>query len=214
MEWFERAQKHCQKHKIRDKHIAEAVNISTTTVSFWMRGIRQPKLEQKIGIAKALGVSVHWLDTGLFDLPDQQLIRLSIEQLDEVLPNLIGEQTEETGQVMSALPTSFMLAPGKAYSSFLLNMDNDTMLNPNAGDSLLLPEHSLVQINLDAPLQPGKILLIHHDGSYKLRRWHRVSATDHRFSVISPLYPNLSFLYQGPIEEIATGVAVACSFPL
>ena len=62
--WSERARQKASELGIRDLEIASRSGWSMSSVSLWMNGQREPKLEQKMAVAEVLGVSVHWLDTG------------------------------------------------------------------------------------------------------------------------------------------------------
>ncbi len=72
-EWSKRVSRKASEVQLTDTRLAEIIGISRSTVSLWMNGKRVPKLEYKIKLADALGVSLNWLETGQDILPEHHL---------------------------------------------------------------------------------------------------------------------------------------------
>ncbi len=82
MHWYERARDLAAQQKMSHEAIAERIGRGRSTVSGWLSGDREPKLDEISLLAKALGVSSRWL---IFGEPEDYK---SIEQntpRDEVL---------------------------------------------------------------------------------------------------------------------------------
>lgn len=61
MHWYERARDLATQQKVSHETIAERIGRGRSTVSGWLSGDREPKLDEISMLAKALGVSSRWL---------------------------------------------------------------------------------------------------------------------------------------------------------
>ncbi|MGI2030710.1 S24 family peptidase, partial [Endozoicomonas acroporae] len=67
--------------------------------------------------------------------------------------------------------------------SFLIRLDNDSMIDPGNAEKTLIPNGSTIQIDQECKPVPGKILLIDIDGQMLLRVWQRINANQHIFKM-------------------------------
>ncbi|WP_422446217.1 MULTISPECIES: helix-turn-helix domain-containing protein [unclassified Endozoicomonas] len=204
--WSERAREKAKELKLSDVELARRVGWSKTTVNAWMNGQREPKLEQKMALAEALDTTTHWLDTGEQTLKVNHIPKLSLDDLKA----FINEKADKAQQADSGV----RIIESGNENSYLIKLDNDSMIDPNNGEKLNIPEGSTVQIDVDTEPKPGKVLLIQHNGRLMLRIWKRISENEHIFMVGNPLYTSLTFNYEGDILEVFKGTAVGYSSPL
>ncbi|USE36002.1 helix-turn-helix domain-containing protein [Endozoicomonas sp. SCSIO W0465] len=206
--WSERARQKASELGIRDLEIASRSGWSKSSVSLWMNGQREPKLEQKMAVAEVLGVSVHWLDTGEEALEDHKLPVITMDDIEK-----FWAEIEEKGKVYQET-SGIRIIESCSENSFLVIMDNDTMIDLTNAEKKHIPEGSSVQIDVDTMPQSGDILLVQHNNRMVLREWKRLSATEHYLRVINRLYSNLDFTHEGDIMEIFKGTAVGYSLSL
>ena len=206
--WSERARQKALELKLSDVQLAKKAGWSKTIVNTWMRGVKEPKLEQKMAIADALDVTVYWLDTGEQEPDPYQLPYVSMDDLDA----MFEEINRKTKAYQENAGVRFISSDSKR--SFLILLENDSMIDPGNSEKKHIPEGSTVQIDVDAEPKPGKILLIEHDGRMMLRLWKRISATEHKLRIINPLYPDLNISYSGDIMDLFRGTAVGFSCQL
>lgn len=64
MQWYERARDRASQLKLSHESIAERIGRGRSTVSGWMSGDREPKLEEISMLSKVLGVPAQWLFFG------------------------------------------------------------------------------------------------------------------------------------------------------
>ncbi|XBS71128.1 helix-turn-helix domain-containing protein [Acerihabitans sp. KWT182] len=74
MEWFERARELAAQQKIAHEKIAERIGRGRSTVSGWLAGEREPKLQELSLLAKVLGVTPQYLLFGDQDQYDNSQI--------------------------------------------------------------------------------------------------------------------------------------------
>lgn len=208
-QWYERARQKASELKISDVQLAQKIGWGKSIVNAWMNGNRPIKLEQKMAIADALGVTVCWLDTGE---QEKNPHAIPLITLDDV--KAIRQQIEEKHQAIKTDPGILFPIVESVSNSFLIRLDNDSMIDPNNAQIRHIPSGSHVQIDVEQTPTPGKILLIEHDGRMMLRVWQRMDANEHIFRVINPLYRDLTISYRGNIMDIYQGTAVGFSCPL
>ncbi|MFT2790564.1 helix-turn-helix domain-containing protein [Serratia sp. T13T92] len=94
MHWYERARDLAAQQKVSHEAIAEKIGRGRSTVSGWLSGDREPKLDEINMLAKALGVSSRWL---LFGDPEDFKPIEKTTPRDEVLVPLWNKdgQTDE-----------------------------------------------------------------------------------------------------------------------
>ncbi|WP_066017990.1 helix-turn-helix domain-containing protein [Endozoicomonas atrinae] len=201
--WTERVREKAAELHLSDASIGRAIGVSKTTVCSWMRGHREAKLEQKRQVAELLGVSLHWLETGEEE-PNPYVIPyikpdLNANQLDTFLAQKAALQ-EDTGiRLMESIGTSY-----------LLRVNNDSMIDPGNGTRLGIPPGSTVQIDSDTPPEPGNFILIQQGETLMLRVWQPIESSLHLLTVINPLYQSdLNIKYQGNLKDIFKGTVVA-----
>ncbi len=56
--------------RMSQQDLAATVNVSRSMIGWWETGHGTPDLEQGVTLARALGVSLHWLATGTDDVDD------------------------------------------------------------------------------------------------------------------------------------------------
>lgn len=95
MHWYERARDLAAQQKISHEAIAERIGRGRSTVSGWLSGDREPKLDEISMLAKALGVTSRWL---LFGEPEDFKPAPPISNKDEALVPIWNKdgQTNET----------------------------------------------------------------------------------------------------------------------
>nr|WP_306800358.1 helix-turn-helix domain-containing protein [Endozoicomonas sp. YOMI1] len=206
--WTDRVKSKAQEQNLKNVDIARAVGCTEGTYSLWMSGARNPKLNNKIAIADVLGVSIHWLETGE-ELPDPKT--LPYISLDKASA-FFDELDERRQQVLSE---SAICIIESDHKSFLLRMENDTMVNQTPSDmAISIPKGAKVQVDTVIAPEPGKILLIEHDGELSLRLWNPISKSQHSLRFINRLYGTFDLNYAGDIKDIYKGTAVGVSFLL
>ena len=207
-DWIERLKNRLREQNLTEAEFAKIIDVNRGQLSNWLTGKRNPKLEKRLIMADALGVSLHWLDTGEDLIPDSELPQEILDNVEALVTELGNKETRiHRG-------TGLRIIPGKSDRSFLIRLDNDSMLDPNRGDKVLIPEGASVQIDTDIDPTPGCIVLLRYNGKMMLRVWKRISNSEHIFQVINPLYTSLNFNFEGDISEIYVGTAVGCSFKL
>lgn len=205
--WVERANEQAKSLGITDTRIAELCGVSRPTVSNWMNGKREPRMEQQIQLATALQVSLSWLTTGEEGLPDKHLPSISLDDVSA----LLSEFEEKQKTFSTTASSAIKIVETASEKSFLVQLDNDTMIDPMRGDIRHIPEGSTVQIDADQPPKSGNILLVEHEGSMVLRVWKKLGKNLHSLRVINPLYEALNVNYEGDIADLYRGTAVGCS---
>lgn len=205
--WYERARQKANELKLSDVQLAQKIGWGKSIVNAWMNGNRPIKLEQKMAIAEALDVSTHWLNTGEEEPNPYSIPLITLDDVKVVLQQIENKQ-------QAIRKDSGIRFIESENTSFLIKLDNDSMIDPGNAEKQHIPSGSHVQIDLDQKPVPGKILLIEHEGRMMLRVWQRMSANEHILAVINPLYRNLTISYQGDIMDIFKGTAVGCSYPL
>ncbi|USE36403.1 LexA family transcriptional regulator [Endozoicomonas sp. SCSIO W0465] len=205
--WVERANERAKALGITDTRIAAHCGVSRPTVSNWMNGKREPRLEQKMQLAEALQISLNWLETGEEGLPDKHLPTISMDDISA----LLREYDEKKQMFKTIASSAIQIMETDSKRSFLVQLDNDTMIDPLRGDIRHIPEGATVQIDADMPPKSGQILLIEHEGSMILRIWKKLDRNLHSLRVINPLYETLNFNYEGDINDIYRGTAVGFS---
>ncbi len=203
--WSERARERAKELKLTDVRIAEITGWSTSSVSLWMNGAREPKLEQKMAMAKALQVSLSWLETGEETMDSSHLAEITFEDVEAYLAEL-----ESKERIIQKNP-GIRIIESESQNSFVVLLDNDTMIDPTNAEKMHIPEGSRVQIDVDHQPKPGNIILIEHEGITTLRLWKRINDNLHHLRIINPLYHNLHLTHEGPITEIYRGTAVGFS---
>ena len=208
MNWTDRVKSEAKKRNLKFVDIARAVGCTEGTFSLWMSGARNPKLNNKIAIAEFLEVSLHWLETGK-ELPDPKTLPyVSLDQASAFFDELDDKRQQ-------AITESAICIIESDNRSFLLRMENDTMVNQTPSDTAIsIPKGAKVQVDTVVAPEPGKILLIEHDGELSLRLWHSISKSQHSLRFINRLYGNFDLNYTGDIQDIYKGTAVGVSFLL
>lgn len=98
MHWYERARSLAAQQKVSHEAIAERIGRGRSTVSGWLSGDREPKLDEISMLAKALGVSSRWL---LFGEPEDAKATEQYTPRDEVLVPLWNKDGP-TGSLITA----------------------------------------------------------------------------------------------------------------
>ncbi|WP_455872002.1 helix-turn-helix domain-containing protein [Serratia proteamaculans] len=96
MHWYERARDLAAQQKVSHEAIAERIGRGRSTVSGWLSGDREPKLDEISMLAKALGVSSRWL---LFGEPEDFRPTEQITPRNEVLVPLWNKDGQTDGMV-------------------------------------------------------------------------------------------------------------------
>ncbi|MEL5384136.1 helix-turn-helix transcriptional regulator [Serratia ureilytica] len=96
MHWYERARDLAAQQKVSHEAIAERIGRGRSTVSGWLSGDREPKLDEISMLAKALGVSSRWL---LFGEPEDFKATEQLPSRDEVLVPLWNKDGPTDGAV-------------------------------------------------------------------------------------------------------------------
>lgn len=205
--WVERANERAKALEMTDTRIAALCGVSRPTVSNWMNGKREPRLEQKMQLAQALQVSMNWLETGEEGLPDKHLPTISMDDISA----LLSEYDEKQQTFSTTASSAIQIIETGSKRSFLVQLDNDTMTDPLRADIRHIPEGATVQIDADMPPKSGQILLIEYEGSMVLRIWKKLGRHLHSLRVINPLYETLNINYEGDINDIYRGTAVGFS---
>ncbi len=205
--WTDRVKQKAKALKLTDAQIAREIGCSSALYSMWMNKGRNPKLEKKMAIAKVLDVSVHWLDTGEEE-PDPNA--LPVISLDDI--NAFYEEINDKQKAIEKDSGVRFIQSDR--ESFLIRLDNDSMIDPTNAEKVHIPTGSTVQIDQEMEPTPGKIVLIELDGQMLLRVWQRLGANQHVFKVINPLYTELKITYTGDFKELYKGTAVGFSCPL
>lgn len=128
MHWYERARDLAAQLKISHEAIAEKIGRGRSTVSGWMSGDREPKLEEIEMLSKALGVSSRWLLFG--DPSDYQSISTPIIT-NEVHVALWGAEGP-TGEMVTA-PSEF----GIGTRAYFIEKDSGCDVAP-AGTTIIV----------------------------------------------------------------------------
>ncbi len=90
-------------------------------------------------------------------------------------------------------------------------MTNDTMTNGARADSLDIPEGATVQVDVNLEPKSGTIILVEYQNQIKLRLWKEIEPGLHSLRVINQNLQELNFNYQGDINDIYRGTAIAFS---
>ena len=201
--WTERVREKAAELHLSDASVGRAIGVSKTTVSSWMCGRREAKLDQKQQIAELLGVTLHWLETGEEEHNPYVIpfikTDLNADHLDQFLAQKAALQ-EDTG-------IRLVESIGKSY---LLRVNNDSMIDPGNGTRLGIPPGSRVQIDSDATPEPGNIILIQQGQTLMLRSWQPIESNLHLLTVINPQYQSdLNIKYRGDLKDIFKGTVVA-----
>ncbi len=205
--WVDRAIQKAREHGLNNAQIAARIGVSRTTVSFWMNNQREPKLEQKMRLADVLQVSLNWLETGKDTLPGHHLPEIRMENVANLLKQFDAKQEQFSDMASSAI----RIVESTSDKSFVVLLDNDTLLDPNRGDILAIPEGARVQIDTEqAPVQ-GSIILVEHGNNMVLRLWRQIEPGLHHLRVINPMYQNLNFNHEGDIMDIYRGTVIGYS---
>ncbi|WBA81567.1 LexA family transcriptional regulator [Endozoicomonas sp. GU-1] len=207
MHWTERVKQKTRELNLSDAKIAREIGCSSALYSMWMNQTRNPKLESKMAIAKALGVSVYWLDTGEEEPNPNALPVISLDDIDAFYQEIENKQK-------AIKKDSGIRIIESDSESFLIRLDNDSMIDPGNAEKTLIPNGSTIQIDQECKPVPGKILLIDIDGQMLLRVWQRINANQHIFKMINPHYSELKISYTGDVMDIYKGTAVGFSCPL
>ncbi|WP_067586034.1 LexA family transcriptional regulator [Endozoicomonas ascidiicola] len=207
MHWTERVKQKTKELNLSDAKIAREVSCSSALYSMWMNQTRNPKLESKMAIARTLGVSVYWLDNGEEEPDPNALPLISLDDIHAFYQEIEDKQKAIQKDAGIRIIES-------DNESFLIRLDNDSMIDPGNAEKVLIPNGSTVQIDQDLEPKPGKILLIEFEGQMLLRVWQRLSANQHIFRVINPLYSELKVSYTGDVLSIYKGTAVGFRCPL
>lgn len=97
MHWYERARDLAAQQKMSHEAIAERIGRGRSTVSGWLSGDREPKLDEINMLAKALGVTSRWL---LFGDPEDFKTIEKATPKDEVLVT-IWDKDGQTDEVIT-----------------------------------------------------------------------------------------------------------------
>nr|WP_286198492.1 helix-turn-helix domain-containing protein [Salinisphaera sp. G21_0] len=205
--WVDRANLKAREHGLNNAQIAERIGVSRTTVSFWMNNQREPKLEQKMRLADVLQVSLNWLETGRDTLPGHHLPEIRMDQVADLLNKYATKQDELSDIASSAI----RIVESTGEKSFVVLLDNDTLLDPSRGDILAIPEGARVQIDTEQQPVQGSIILVEHNGNMVLRLWRQIEPGLHHLRVINPMYQNLNFNHEGDIMAIYRGSVIGYS---
>ncbi len=203
--WIDRVKARSRELNLKSVDIARAVGCTEGTFSLWMSGKRNPKLDHKMAIAEFLEVSHHWLHTGE-ELPDPKTLPyVSLEDASAFFEDL----DEKRQQVLSE---SAICVIESDHRSFLLRMENDTMLNQSPSDTAVsIPKGARVQVDTVVTPESGKILLVKHNNELSLRLWNPINKSQHNLRFINRLYGSFDINYEGDIKDIYKGTAVGFS---
>ncbi|USE36916.1 LexA family transcriptional regulator [Endozoicomonas sp. SCSIO W0465] len=204
MNWLDRVKDKMVELNLKDADVVRQIGCSKGAFSMWLSGQRSPNYKYRSQIANVLGVSIEWLDTGE-DKPDpSKLPYISLEETNAFLDEL-----EEKSRI--AHRDSGIRLVESDGDSFLVTMNNDSMIEPMNAERTHVPVGSTIQIDRDRKPQSGNIILIHHNNELKLRIWQQLGKDLHRLKVINPHYQDtLNIEYHGDLKEIFKGTAVAC----
>jgi transcriptional regulator with XRE-family HTH domain len=122
----------------QQKELAEKLNITDNTVSFWCRGKRTPNSEQLIQIAKILGVSADFL-LGLSDAPTSDKDLQFISDFTGLSINAIKKLPKITEKFLKLFNTQYLiddLLTGN-YLYDIINCFNEYVIVKNKNENII-----------------------------------------------------------------------------
>jgi transcriptional regulator with XRE-family HTH domain len=131
MHWYERARDLVAQQKVSHEAIAEKIGRGRSTVSGWLSGDREPKLDEISMLAKALGVSARWL---LFGDPEDFQPSAPLVTREEVLVPLWNKDGQ-TDQLITA-PADI----GLNTHAYLIEKDSGCDVAPSGTMVIANPE--------------------------------------------------------------------------
>lgn len=172
MKWYERTRDILSQLNISHEGLADRIGSSRSTVSGWLSGSREPRLDEIFSIADAIGVTRQWLLFGEDGNGTQPIIRAS----DSIEVEL-WEGGENTGTKVT-VPVDV----GASCKAFKIHSDT------GCSD---IPKNSLVIVSDKINPVGGDYLLVNQDG--QLAVYRLIDLSGRRFlGVDDPRVPLLS----------------------